>query len=91
MKAIYHTHGTCSKQIELEVDDNHIVQNVNFVGGCPGNTIGVAQLVRGRKAEDVVALLENVKCGTKSTSCPHQLAVALKEAIRRIDAQKGDA
>ena len=88
MKAIYHTHGTCSKQIEFEVDDDHIVQNVTFVGGCPGNTVGVAQLVRGRKAEDVIALLDDVRCGTKPTSCPQQLAIALKEAIRRIDAQK---
>ena len=88
MKAIYHTHGTCSNAIEFEVDDNHTIQSINFVGGCPGNTVGVAQLAKGRKAEDIIALLEDVKCGTKATSCPQQLAIALKEAIRRIDAKE---
>lgn len=88
MKAIYHTHGTCSKAIEFEVDDNHIIQNINFVGGCPGNTVGVAQLAKGRKADDIIALLQDVKCGTKASSCPQQLAIALGEAIRRIDAKE---
>lgn len=88
VKAIFHTRGTCSQQIELEVDDNHIIQHVAFVGGCHGNTQGIALLVRGQKADDVIVRLEGIRCGMKPTSCPDQLARALKEAIRRIDEQK---
>ncbi|MBP3214201.1 MAG: TIGR03905 family TSCPD domain-containing protein [Bacteroidaceae bacterium] len=82
MKTIYETKGTCSKAIELDVDDaTGIINSVQFVGGCPGNTIGVAQLVRGRKVEDVISQLEGIRCGMKPTSCPDQLAQALKQAI----------
>ena len=91
MKAIYHTRGTCSQAIELEVDDNHIVQQVNFVGGCSGNTQGISMLVRGQKAEDVINRLQGIRCGMKSTSCPDQLATALAEAVRRIDQNKMNA
>ena len=75
----YKTHGTCSRAIEIDVDDNGVVQRVAFDGGCNGNTKGVAALVKGMKAEDVIARLENIRCGMKSTSCPDQLARALKE------------
>lgn len=82
MKTIYETKGTCSKAIELDVDDaTGIINSVQFVGGCPGNTIGVAQLVRGRKVEDIISQLEGIRCGMKPTSCPDQLAQALKQAI----------
>lgn len=91
MKAIYHTRGTCSQAIELEVDDNHIVQQVNFVGGCSGNTQGISMLVRGQKAEDVINRLQGIRCGMKSTSCPDQLATALAEAVRRIEQNKMNA
>lgn len=90
MKAVYHTHGTCSQAIELEVDDNHIVQHVNFVGGCSGNTQGISQLVRGQKAEDVINRLQGIRCGMKTTSCPDQLSIALAEAVRRIDQNKAN-
>lgn len=89
MKAIYHTHGTCSQAIELEVDDQHVIQSVNFVGGCSGNTQGISMLVRGHKAEDVIGRLQGIRCGVKNTSCPDQLATALAEAVRRIDLNKG--
>ena len=75
----YKTHGTCSRGIEIEVDENDVVQRVAFDGGCNGNTKGVAALVKGMKAEDVIARLENIRCGSKPTSCPDQLAKALKE------------
>jgi uncharacterized protein (TIGR03905 family) len=91
VKAIYHTRGTCSQAIELEVDDNHIVQQVNFVGGCSGNTQGISMLVRGQKAEDVINRLQGIRCGMKSTSCPDQLATALAEAVRRIEQNKMNA
>ncbi len=76
----YKTSGTCSKEIIFDVDDG-IIKSVKFVGGCPGNTVGVAMLCEGRKVEDVIKLLEGVKCGFKQTSCPDQLAKALKEVL----------
>ena len=79
MKYRYQTHGTCSRAIEIEVDENGVVQQVAFDGGCNGNTKGVAALVKGMKAEEVIGRLENIRCGLKPTSCPDQLAKALKE------------
>ena len=78
---IYRTKGTCSTQIEVEVDENHVIQKVVFTGGCNGNLKGISQLVTGMKAEDVIERLEGTKCGFKNTSCPDQLSKALKEAI----------
>ncbi len=75
---VYKTRGTCSRAIEIEVNDG-IVENVQFVGGCSGNTQGIAQLVKGMKVEDVIKKLEGVRCGMRPTSCPDQLAQALKE------------
>lgn len=79
MKITYTPIGVCSKQINIEVDDNGIVQSVEFIGGCNGNLKGIGALVKGMTVEDVIAKLENIKCGYKSTSCPDQLAKALKE------------
>ena len=75
---IYHTKGTCSTQIDLDVDGDHIIRSVAFKGGCNGNLKGISQLVTGRKAEEVIGLLEGTTCGFKKTSCPDQLAKALK-------------
>lgn len=75
----YKTQGTCSREITYEVVDGK-VHNVRFVGGCPGNTLGVAKLVEGKDINEVISLLEGVKCGYKPTSCPDQLAQALKQA-----------
>lgn len=79
MKYLYTTHGTCSKQIEIEVDEttNEII-NVHFIGGCPGNTFGVSTLVKGHNVDDIIKKLEGIPCGNKGTSCPDQLAQALK-------------
>ena len=77
----YYTSGTCSIMIDVEVDENHIIQDVRFTGGCNGNTQGVARLVTGMKAEDAISKIEGIRCGTKPTSCPDQLAKALKQAI----------
>ncbi len=76
----YKTSGTCSRAVILEIEDG-IVTDCSFVGGCPGNTTGVAELVKGMKTEDVVARLSGIKCGSKSTSCPDQLAKAVESAI----------
>ncbi len=84
MKTIYETRGTCSKAIELDVDDaTGIINSVQFIGGCAGNTTGISQLVRGMKAEDVISKLEGVRCGVKPTSCPDQLAHALRQALAK--------
>ena len=74
----YATKGTCSKGIEITVEDN-VVTEVKFIGGCPGNTHGVAALAAGMTVDEVIARLEGIKCGPKPTSCPDQLATALKE------------
>ena len=76
----YNTKGTCSRKIILDVEDDVIV-DCKFVAGCPGNTMGVATLVKGMKVDDAIARLKGIKCGFKSTSCPDQLATALKEAL----------
>ena len=79
MKYTYRTQGTCSQAITFDLDDG-IVTNVQFYGGCNGNTQGVAKLVDGMKAEDIIAKLEGIRCGFKATSCPDQLAKAIKQA-----------
>lgn len=84
MKTVYETQGTCSKAIELDVDDaTGIINSVHFYGGCPGNTVGISQLVRGMKAEDVIKKFEGITCGSKPTSCPDQLARALKQVLAK--------
>ncbi len=80
MEIQYKTQGTCARQINVTVEDG-IVKNVEFVGGCNGNTKGISSLVKGMKVEDVIERLENTTCGAKSTSCPDQLAKALKQAL----------
>jgi len=74
----YKTSGTCSAAIDFEVEDG-IVKNVKFIGGCNGNTQGISKLVEGMPVDEVISRLEGIKCGFKSTSCPDQLAKALKE------------
>lgn len=76
----YKTRGTCSRQIDFELE-NGIVKNVSFFGGCNGNLKGIGALVEGRPAEEVIALLKGMKCGFKPTSCPDQLAQALEKAL----------
>lgn len=77
---VYKTQGTCSQMIQLELDGDTI-KSVEFIGGCSGNTQGIASLVKGMKAEDAIARLEGIRCGFKPTSCPDQLAKALKLAL----------
>ena len=72
----YKTKGTCSRAVIVDVEDG-IITDCAFVGGCSGNTQGVASLVIGMKAEDAVKKIKGIKCGMKSTSCPDQLALAL--------------
>ena len=78
-KVTYQTHGTCSKYICISVDENGVVQEAQFIGGCDGNTKGVCSLIRGMKAQEVIARLKGITCVNKPTSCPDQLATALQE------------
>lgn len=75
----FQTSGTCSRQIDIDIDDEGRILNVSFIGGCNGNLQGIGQLVKGMKVEDVKSKLEGIRCGYKNTSCPDQLAQALKQ------------
>ena len=79
MQYTYKTKGTCSREINFEVE-NGKVKNVQFIGGCNGNLKGIAALVEGMDIDEVISRVEGVTCGPKSTSCPDQLAKALKAA-----------
>lgn len=72
--------GVCARQINIEVEDG-IVKSIVFEGGCSGNTQGVGALAVGMKVEDLIPRIEAIRCGSKSTSCPAQLAKALKENL----------
>lgn len=77
MKITHIPSGTCSRLIEIDVDDAGIVTGLNVTGGCHGNLQGIAALCRGRRAEDVAATLRGIRCGNKATSCPDQIARAI--------------
>jgi uncharacterized protein (TIGR03905 family) len=79
MQYTYRTKGVCSQVITFEVENNKL-SNVQFFGGCNGNLKGIGALVEGMDIDDVIARVEGIKCGMKQTSCPDQLAKALKEA-----------
>ena len=82
MQYEYKTKGTCSQRIIFEIEDG-ILKNVQFLGGCNGNLKGISSLVEGMKVEDVITRIDGIRCGMKQTSCPDQLASALKEAISK--------
>lgn len=82
MKTIYNTTGTCAKAIAIDVDEQtHVINSVEFMGGCSGNTQGIAALIQGQRMEEVIQRLQGIRCGMKRTSCPDQLATALKEIL----------
>lgn len=74
----FKTHGVCSSEIHFDVKDNKLV-NVTFVGGCSGNTQGVGRLVEGMDVDEAITRLDGIHCGPRPTSCPDQLAKALKQ------------
>ena len=82
---VYKTRGTCSREITVVLDGD-TVESVSFLGGCNGNLKGISALVKGKKAEDVIASLTGINCGGKGTSCPDQLAKALTEALAESSA-----
>ena len=80
----YKTQGVCAQKINFDViekDGQKIVSNVKFTGGCNGNTQGVARLVEGMEVHEAISRMEGIKCGFKPTSCPDQLAQAIKGVI----------
>ena len=79
MQYEYKTKGTCSQRIIFEINDG-LVENVQFLGGCNGNLQGISRLVEGMEVNAVIERIEGIRCGFKPTSCPDQLAKALKEA-----------
>ena len=81
MQYEFKTSGTCSQRILFDIEDG-IVKNVQFLGGCNGNLQGIGRLVEGMDVHEVIRRIEGIHCGAKTTSCPDQLARALKEAIR---------
>ena len=78
----YRTQGVCSRSVSFDLEDG-TVRNVRFEGGCSGNTQGVAALVEGLPAEEVIRRLTGIRCGFKGTSCPDQLAKALESALKQ--------
>ncbi len=85
----YNCQGVCSRAIQIELEGDEI-SHIQFIGGCMGNTQGVAALAKGRKIDDIIATLGGIDCGGKGTSCPDQLANALR-LIKAQRAQKAQA
>lgn len=84
MTYIYNNKGTCSVRTEVELKPDHTIAEVRVLGGCNGNLKGIAGLLRGMKAEDAIARMEGTTCGSKPTSCPDQIAQALKGALAAL-------
>lgn len=83
MHYTYGTHGTCSRQIDFDIDDEGKLHNVSFTGGCNGNLKGIGKLCENQDARTIAKLLEGTTCGMKGTSCPDQLACAIKAAAQK--------
>ncbi|MBD5233380.1 MAG: TIGR03905 family TSCPD domain-containing protein [Bacteroidales bacterium] len=81
MKHHYTTAGTCSAAIDFDIDENGIIRNIKFHGGCPGNTVGICKLAEGMPAKNVADNLRGTDCRSRGTSCPDQLAKAIDLAL----------
>lgn len=84
MTYTYKTSGTCSSQIDLELEDG-VIRSVSFTGGCNGNLQGISRLVTGMPAQEAIERLQGIQCGWKPTSCPDQLSKALTAALKEAD------
>lgn len=80
----YFPTGVCSRQMNIEIDENGIIKNCEIIGGCAGNTFGICQLVKGMNAEEAVKRLKGIDCRGRGTSCPDQLSIAIEEALEEI-------
>ena len=83
MTYTYKPNGVCARQIHIEIEDD-VVTQIKFIGGCAGNTQGVAHLAEGMKIDDIISKLEGIRCGFKPTSCQDQLAKALKQVKQQL-------
>ena len=83
MQYEYKTKGTCSQRIIFDLEDG-IIKNVQFIGGCNGNLQGIGKLVEGMEIDEVIRRIDGIHCGAKPTSCPDQLATALKQAKEKL-------
>ena len=81
---IYHTRDICPKFIRVETDEKGVIRNVEFGGGCPGNTRAIAKLVEGKDSSEIINILKGNRCGNKPTSCADQLALALEENLKNV-------
>ena len=80
----YNTQGTCCKLMQVKINEDEVITDVNFLGGCPGNLLGISQLVKGMKIDDVISKFSGIRCGDKPTSCPDQLAKCLSEFKAKV-------
>ncbi len=87
MQFSYRTRGTCSSRIQFDVEDGK-VYHVEYTGGCNGNLQGISRLVEGMDVDEAIGKLGGIRCGYKETSCPDQLAIALRAAQQKLEAQK---
>lgn len=78
MKFVYTPKGTCSRLMEFDID-NDIINSLQVTGGCNGNLKGISSIIKGKHVDEVISAFENITCGPRPTSCPDQIATALKE------------
>lgn len=84
MTHTYIPHGVCSRQMNVELDENGVITNCEIIGGCAGNTTGICELVKGMNAEEAIRRMKGIDCRGRGTSCPDQLANALEETLEKI-------
>jgi len=86
MKYSYKTSGTCTRQIDFDINKN-IISNVTFYGGCPGNLAAISRVVEGKTVDEIEKLFKDIKCGNKPTSCTAQLAQAVRKAYNELNSK----
>ena len=85
MEYRYKPNGVCSSEMIFDIDENNVVKELKVIGGCNGNLKGISSLVKGMKIDDIISRLSGIKCGYKNTSCPDQIAEALKAYIDSVE------
>lgn len=88
MRYRYITSGTCTREIDFDINDN-VISNVTFYGGCPGNLAAIAKIVEGKTVEEIENWFKDIKCGSKPTSCSAQLAIAVRKAYNELKEKIG--
>lgn len=78
---IFNPEGVCCKELQIKLTEDNKIEDVKFIGGCPGNTVGISSLAKGQDAMEVASRLAHITCGNKNTSCPAQLSMAIRKAL----------